>query len=45
VENVTAGLTITVGGLGSSIKNNDHFKVTKTSLAANESKRIPVDRA
>lgn len=45
VENVTAGLTITVGGLGTSVKNNDHFKVTKTSLAANESKRIPIDRA
>jgi len=45
VENATAGLTITVGGLASSVKNSDHLKVTKTSLAANESKRIPIDRA
>jgi hypothetical protein len=45
VENVTSGLTITVGGLGTSVKNSDHLKVTKTSLAANEAKRIPINRA
>lgn len=45
VENVVAGLTITVGGLATSVKNSQHLKITKTSLAANESKRVNVGRA
>jgi hypothetical protein len=45
VENATTGLTITVGGLATSVKDKNHLKITKTSLAANESKRIPIDRA
>lgn len=45
VENATTGLTITVGGLATSQKDKNHLKFTKTSLAANESKRIPIDRA